>query len=191
MGKGSTFPVLPLRLLHVSFPNTPLAHLLVNTTTSPPYSFKRFRLFALTTLVVILMRYLLMTHPAILVPNAMSLTFFSIPESNRLDLPVLLITVQLPSLHFFFQVLTVVLTKEYFGYLIRNFLIAEAVSKSLAYGPTSFLNFAGILTFDIFSGACMYFTSLLQCKQAVQKSLMLAHWLSEYPRFHPYFVISF
>ena len=86
-----------------------------------------------------------MTPPAILVPNAVSLTFFAIPESNRLGFPILLITVQSPSLYFFFQVLNV-LIKEYFGYLIVNFLIAEAVPKSLAYRPTSFLIFAGIST---------------------------------------------
>ena len=112
LGEGSTFPVLPLHLLHVSFPNTPLTHLLVNTR-SPPYSFKRFVLFALTTTVALLMSlHLLMTPPAIFVPNAMSLTFFSIPEFTRLDLPILLITVQSPSLHFFFQLLTVILIKN-------------------------------------------------------------------------------
>ena len=89
---------------------------------------------------------LLMTPSAILIPNAMSLTFFSIPESNRMGLQILLTMVQSPSLHFFFQVLTVVLIKEYFGYLVVNVLIAEAVPKSLAYRPTSFLILAGIST---------------------------------------------
>ena len=74
---------------------------------------------------------------AILVPNAIFLPLFSIPESNRLGVPIPLITVQSASLHFFFLVLTVVLIKEYFGYLVVNFLIAEAVPKSLAYRPTS------------------------------------------------------
>ena len=74
-----------------------------------------------------------------------SSTFFSIPESNRLGLSILLITVQSSSLHFF-QVLTVVLIKEYFGYLVVNFLIAEAVPKSLAYRLTSFLILEGIRT---------------------------------------------
>ena len=90
--------------------------------------------------------HLLMTPPAILIANAMSLTFFDIPESDRLALPILLITVQSPSLHLFFQVLTVVLIKEYCGHLVVNFLIAEVVTKSPAYRPTSFLIFAGIST---------------------------------------------
>ena len=102
--EGSTFPVVPLRLLRVSFSNTPLAHLSIYTR-SPLYSFKRFRLFALITPVAILISWHLLMTP----PNAMSLAFFSIPESNRLGLPILLITVQSPSLHFFFQALTVVL----------------------------------------------------------------------------------
>ena len=72
--------------------------------------------------------------------------FFSILESNRLGLPILLITVQSPSLHFFSRVLTVVLIKEYFGYLVVNFLIAEAGPKSLAYRPTSFLILTAIST---------------------------------------------
>ena len=97
-GEGSTFPVVLLRLLYISFSSTPLAHLSVNTR-SPPYSFKKFGLFALTTLAAILMNWrLLMTPPPILVPNVMSLTFFSIPESNRLGLPIPLITVQSSSL---------------------------------------------------------------------------------------------
>ena len=54
--EGSTFPVVPLCLLHVFFSNTPLTHLSVNTR-SPPYSFKRLGLFALTTPVTILMSY--------------------------------------------------------------------------------------------------------------------------------------
>ena len=101
-----------------------------------------------------------MTPPAILVPNAMSLTFFSIPEFSRLGLPILLTTVLSPSLHFFFQMLTVVLIKEYFGYLVVNFLIAEAVPKSLTYRPTSFLIFPGILA-CYFSGSRMSFASPL------------------------------
>ena len=133
-----------MRLIHVSFSNTALAHLSVNTR-SPPYSSKRFGLFALTNHVAIF-KSLLMIPPEILAPNAMSLTFFSIPESNRLGLPILLIRVQSPSLQFFFQVLTVVLIKEYFRYLVVNFLIAEAISKSFAYRPTSFLIFPGIST---------------------------------------------
>ena len=166
-GEGSTFPVVPLRLFRVSFSNTPLAHLSVNTRW-PPYSFKRFGLFTLTTPVAMLTSWrLLMTPPVILVPNAMSLTFFSIPESNRLGLAILLITVQSPSLHFFVQVLTVVLIKEYFGFLVVNFLIAEAVPKSFVYRPTSFLIFAGIPTW--FLSARMSFSSPLQCKQAPQK----------------------
>ena len=52
--EGSTFPVISLRLLHVSFSNTLLAHLSVNTRSSP-YSFKRFGLFAVTFSVAILM----------------------------------------------------------------------------------------------------------------------------------------
>ena len=63
-----------------------------------------------------------------------------------MGLPILLITVQSPSLHFFFQVLTVVPIKEYFGYLVVKFSIAEAVPKSFAYRPISFLIFAGIST---------------------------------------------
>ena len=148
-GEESTFLVEPLSLLHLSFPNTPLDHLLVNTR-SPSYYFKRFGLFALTTPVAILMSWhFLMTPWAIHVPIAMSLTFFSIPESNRLGLPILFITVQSPSLPFFFQVFTVV-RKEYFNYLVVNFLIAKVVPKSLAYRPTSFLIFAGILTWYFF-----------------------------------------
>ena len=153
-GEGSTFQVVPLRLLHVSFSNSPLAYISVNIR-SPPYSFKRFGLFALTNHVAILMS-LLMIPPEILAPNAMSLTFFSIPESNRLGLLILLITVQSPSLHFFFQVLTVVLIKEYFGYLVVNFLIAEAVSKSFAYRPTSFLIFPGISTWYFFGRSYVF-----------------------------------
>ena len=146
----STFPVVPLRLLHVGFSNTALAHLSFNTR-SPPYSFKIFGLFALTTPVAILMTWhLLMTLPAILVPSAVSLAFFSIPESNRLSLPILLTTVQSPSLHFFFQMLTVVLTKEYFRYIVVNFLIVQAVSNPLAYSPACFLIFAEISTWYFF-----------------------------------------
>ena len=44
---------------------------------------------------------LLVTSPAIHVPRAMSLTFFSILESNELDLPTFLITVFSPSFFFF------------------------------------------------------------------------------------------
>ena len=98
-------------IFHKNFSNTHLACLSVNTS-SPPYSFKGFGLFALTTPVAILIsRRLLMVPPAILVPNTMSLAFFSIPESNRLGLPILLIMVQSSSLKFFSQVLTVVLIK--------------------------------------------------------------------------------
>ena len=43
---------------------------------------------------------LLVTSPAIHVPRAMSLTFFSILESNELDLPTFLITVFSPSFFF-------------------------------------------------------------------------------------------
>ena len=137
-GEGSTFPVISLRLLHVSFSNTALAYLSVNTR-SPPYYFKRYGLFALTTPVAILMSWrLLMTPPAILVPKAMSLTFFSIQESNRLGLPILLVTVRSPSLHFFFQGLTAVLIKKYFWYLVLIFLMAEAVPKSLTYRQSKF-----------------------------------------------------
>ena len=120
------------------FSNTALAYLSVNTR-SQPYYFKRFRLFALTTPVAILMSWrLLMTPPAILVPKGMSLTFFSIQESNRLGLPILLVTVRSPSLHFFFQGLTAVLIKKYFWYLVLIFLMAEAVPKSLTYRPGNF-----------------------------------------------------
>ena len=76
----------------------------------------------------------------------MSLTFFSIPETNRLGLPILLKTVQSPSLHFYFRMLTVVPIKEYMGYLVANFLIVEAVPKFLAYTPTSFFLLAEITT---------------------------------------------
>ena len=111
--------------------------------------------------------------------------FFSILESNRLSFPILLITVQSPSLHFFSQVLTVVLIKEYFGYLVVNFLIAEAGPKSLAYRPTST---SQQFRLDIFSGARMSFASPLQWKQAPLKQLFLSrklkHWLSEYHRFY-------
>ena len=45
---------------------------------------------------------------------------------------------------------------------------------------------------DIFSGVRMSFVSPLHCKQTPQKqhflSLKLEYWLSEYHRFHPYFV---
>ena len=141
------------------FFNTPLAHLSV-TTRSPPYSLKRFGLFALTATVAILMNWhLLMTHPVILVPNAMPLTFFSIPQSNRLGFPILLITVQSPSLHFFFQVLTVILIKKYFGYLVVHFLIAEAIPKSLAYRPISFLIFAGFSTWFFFRRSYVFCNS--------------------------------
>ena len=137
-GEGSTFPVIYLPLLHVSFYNTALAYLSVNTR-PPPYYFKRFGLFALPTPVAILMSWrLLMTPPAILVPKAMSLTFFSIQESNRLGLPMLLVTVRSPSLHFFFQGLTAVLIKKYFWYLVLIFLMTEAVPKSLTYRPGNF-----------------------------------------------------
>ena len=84
--EGTTFPVLPLRLLHVSFSNTPLANLSVNTR-SPPYSFKKFGLFALIIPFAIIMSWhlliilpgwlLLMIPPAILVPNEMCLSFLA------------------------------------------------------------------------------------------------------------------
>ena len=168
LGGRNTFPVVPLRLLHVSFSNTPLAHLSVNTRL-PRYYFKRSRLFALTTNVAILMRWrLLMTPQAILVPNARLLTLFSIPESNRLGLPSLLIMVQSPSLHLFSQLLTVVLIREYFGYLVVNVLIANAEPKSLTYRPTSFLIFARISTW-YFSDARMSFASPPERKQAPQR----------------------
>ena len=86
--------------------------------------------------------------------------FFKIPESNGLGLPILFIAVQSPSLHSFYQMLTVVLIKEYFGYLVVNFLIAEAVSKSVAYKQTSFLIFAGIWTWQFFQ-AFVYLLHLL------------------------------
>ena len=99
---------------------------------------------------------MLMTPQAILVPNAISLTFFSISESYRLGLPILLVNFQSPLLHFFFRVLTVVLKKEYFGYLVVNFLIAETVSQSLAYRPTSFLIFAEISTWYFFGRSFVF-----------------------------------
>ena len=144
--KGSTFPVALLCLLHISFSTTPQAALSLNTKL-PPHSFKRFGLFPLTTPVATLMSWRLLMNPLtplppILVSNAIS---FRIPKSNRLGLPI-----SSSSFHFFFQVLTVVLRKEYFGYLVANFLIAKAVPKSLAYRPTSFLIFAGISTLHFF-----------------------------------------
>ena len=162
---------MPLRLLHLSFSNTPLTHLSVNTR-SPPYPVKRFRLFALTTTSAMLMRWcLLMTPPAILVTNAMSNYFWSIPKSNLLGLPILLV----PSLHFFFQMLLpVVLIKEYFGYLVVNFLITEAVPKSLAYRPT-FLNLRK--NFDlIFFLALICLLHLLFSVSKLCRSNIFCHW---------------
>ena len=46
-GEGSTFPVVPSRLLHLNFSNTPLAHFSVNIRSSPK-SFERVGFFALT-----------------------------------------------------------------------------------------------------------------------------------------------
>ena len=138
-----------------------LAYLSFNTRLSP-YSFEIFGLFALTTPVAILMTWhLLITLPDILVPIAVPLAFFSIPESNRLSLPILLTTVQSPSSHFFFQLLTGILTKEYFRYLVVNFLIVQAVSNPLAYSPTSFLIFAGISTWYFFGLLYIFWISSL------------------------------
>ena len=112
--EGTTFPVLPLRLLHISFSNTPLANLSVNTR-SPPYSFKRFGLFALTITVAIIMSWrlliilsgwlLLMIPPAILVPNEMSLTFLAYQSLTGWVVqfswfsPVIIITLLLPGVN--------------------------------------------------------------------------------------------
>ena len=133
-----------------------------------------------------------MTSPAILVPNAMSLTFSGIPKFSRLILPILLITVQSPSLHFFFQMLIVVLIKESFGYFVVNFLIAKAVQKSLTYRSTFFWTFAEISTWYFFWRSfvfCISSSALSSSAEITFLWLKLEHWLPEYRRFHPYFVI--
>ena len=59
---------------------TPLAHFSVNTR-SPPKSFERVGLFAVTALVTILLSWRpLMTPPNVRVPRALPFTFFSILE---------------------------------------------------------------------------------------------------------------
>ena len=169
--EGSTFPVISLRLLHVSFSNTLLAHLSVNTR-SPPYSFKRFGLFTVTFSVAILMSWhLLMTPPAILVPNAMSLTFFTIPESNRLSFPILLITVQSPSLYLFFQVLTVVLIFRIFNSELFNCWSSTKISCRQA---NFFLNLRR--NFDlIFFWALLRLLHLLFSVSKLRRSNIFCH----------------
>ena len=94
--------MVPLRFPQVSFSNIPpSAHLSVNIRWLP-YSFKRFRLFALATAVAILKNWrLLMTPPAILVPNTMSLNFFRIlGSSNYFDNDrVIIIALLLPGVN--------------------------------------------------------------------------------------------
>ena len=93
------------------------------------------------------------------------INFFSIAEFNRLGLPILSIMVQSPLLYFFFQVLTVVLIKEHFGYYVVSFLIAETVPKvrQLLTGQLPSES-SQELRLDIFSGARMSFGSPFQQK---------------------------
>ena len=168
----STFPAVPLRLLHVRFPNTALAHLSFNTR-SPPYSFKIFGLFAVTTPVAIIGTWhLLMTLPAILVPSAVSLAFFSIPESNKLSLPILLKTVQSPSLHFFFQRGS---DKRMFQTFSSKLFNCWSSVKPSCIQPNSFLNLRR--NFDlVFFRALVCLLNLLFSISKLRRSNIFCYW---------------
>ena len=132
-GEGSTFPVVPSRLLHLNFSNTPLAPFSVNIRSSPK-SFERVGFFALTKPVATLKSCCLLIHLQDSVLYLFQQTAVWLIGSSNFFNNCILTTFLI-----FFLEFTVVQTKEFFGYFVVNFLIADAMLKYLPCMSTSFL----------------------------------------------------